>query len=147
MGLMMIVFCFSALKTQIRGPVKFESLAPDEITNGLIVDVTLYDNLGCYMEEYIENTSTPINITTSLYYVIWTGDDEADDYRYIGIKVPASEKNAMENMAEATYYGYEYSDPIRYSGVIRSMGLSDHHNPPYQRHQDRYDLCSETLYT
>lgn len=121
MVLSLILAYFSHLKAMKREPVKFESLAPDEISKDLIVDVTLYDNFGCFMEEYRNSQDTIIPIPTSLYYVIWTGDDKAEDYRYMGIKVPASDQEAMDEMAEAFYNGYGYSDPISYSGVIKRM--------------------------
>lgn len=121
MALGLILAYFSYSRAMKREPVKFESLAPDEISKDLFVDVTLYDNFGCYMEEQGYSEKTKMTYTTGLYYVIWTGDDKADNYRYMGIKVPASDRQAMEDMAEATYYGYEYSDPIRYSGVIKKM--------------------------
>ena len=119
-GIVLLVLEFSNVKSMIRGHVVFESLAPEEINSDLIVDVTLYDNFGCYMEEYEENTKTHSKRTTDLYYVIWTGDEYAEDFRYMGIKVPASDENAMEKMADASYYG-EYSDPIKYSGAINKM--------------------------
>lgn len=117
----LILAYFSHLKAVKREPVKFESLAPDEISKDLIVDVTLYDNFGCYMEEYQYTQGATIPLPTSLYYVIWTGDDKAEDYRYMGIKVPVSDQEAMDEMAEAFYNGYRYSDPISYSGVIKRM--------------------------
>ncbi|MDE6202370.1 MAG: hypothetical protein K2G19_02705, partial [Lachnospiraceae bacterium] len=73
-GIGMVGIEFSAMKALIRGNVQFESLAPEEIGNDLVVDVTLRDNFGCYMEEYEENTKTHRRRTTDLYYVIWTGD-------------------------------------------------------------------------
>lgn len=124
-GIGLIVLEFSNVKSLMRGHVEFESLAPDEINGDLIVDVTLYDNFGCYMEQYEENTKTHIQRTTDLYYVIWTGDDNAEDFRYMGIKVPVSEERAMEAMAEATY-NYEYSDPIHYSGAINKMTAEEY---------------------
>lgn len=120
-GIGLILLEFSNVKSLMRGHVVFESLAPDEINGDLIVDVTLYDNFGCYMEQYEENTKTHTRRTTDLYYVIWTGDDDAEDFRYMGIKIPVSDEKAMEDMAEATYYGDEYSNPIRYSGAINKM--------------------------
>lgn len=125
-GLGLIALEFSNVKSLIRGHVEFESLAPDEINGDLIVDVTLYDNFGCYMEQYEENTKTHTRRTTDLYYVIWTGDDNAEDFRYMGIKIPVSDEKAMEDMAEATYYGYEYSDPIRYSGAVNKMTAEEY---------------------
>lgn len=125
MGIGLLVMEFSNVKSLMRGHVVFESLAPEEISGDLIVDVTLYDNFGCYMEQYEENTKTHTRRTTDLYYVIWTGDDNAEDFRYMGIKVPASDENAMEKMAEATYYG-EYSDPIVYSGAVNKMTAEEY---------------------
>ena len=52
-GIGMVGIEFSAMKALIRGNVQFESLAPEEIGNDLVVDVTLRDNFGCYMEEYV----------------------------------------------------------------------------------------------
>lgn len=120
-GIGLIVLEFSNVKSLMRGHVVFESLSPEEINGDLIVDVTLYDNFGCYSEQYEENTKTHTRRTTDLYYVIWTGDDDAEDFRYMGIKVPVSDQRLMEEMADATYYGYEYSDPIRYSGAVNKM--------------------------
>ena len=119
-GIGLLVLEFSNVKSLLRGHVVFETLAPEEIDSDLIVDVTLYDNFGCYMEQYEENTKTHTRRTTDLYYVIWTGDENAEDFRYMGIKVPVTDENAMEKMAEATYYG-EYSDPISYSGAVNKM--------------------------
>ena len=124
-GIGMVGIEFSAMKALIRGNVQFESLAPEEIGNDLVVDVTLRDNFGCYMEEYEENTKTHRRRTTDLYYVIWTGDEDDEDFRYMGIKVPASDESAMERMAEATY-NYEISDPINYTGAIIKMSSEEH---------------------
>lgn len=124
-GITLLVLEASGIKALVRGNVVFETLAPEEINNDLLVDVTLYDNFGCYMEKYEENTSTHATRTTDLYYVIWTGDDNAEDFRYMGIEVPASDERAMEKMAEATYYG-EYSDPIKYTGAINKMSSEEY---------------------
>ena len=125
-GIGLILLEFSNVKSLMRGHVEFESLAPEEINGDLIVDVTLYDNFGCYMEQYEENTKTHTRRTTDLYYVIWTGDDDAEDFRYMGIKVPVSDEKAMEDMAEATYYGDAYPEPLRYSGAINKMTAEEY---------------------
>ena len=66
---------------------KFEDLAPEEIKNqNVTIDLTA--NFGSYLEEYSENTKTHKRTTTDLYYVIWTGDDEATEYKYMSVKVP-----------------------------------------------------------
>ena len=119
-GLVLIGVEFSNLKSLINGHVKFESLAPDEITEDLIVDASINVNFGCFAEYYEENTETHVTRTTDLYYVIWTGDEDDEEFRYMGIKVPVSDESAMEAMAEATYY-YEETETIEYSGAINKM--------------------------
>lgn len=119
-GIALIVLEFSNFISLMNGHVKFETLAPDEINENLIVDASINANFGCFIEEYEENTKTHVTRTTSLYYVIWTGDEDAEDFRYMGIKVPVADKSAMEDMAEATY-NYEYSDAIEYSGAVNKM--------------------------
>lgn len=119
-GLILIGVEFSNLKSLLNGHVKFETLTPEEISEDVIVDASINTNFGCFAEYYEENTDTHVTRTTDLYYIIWTGDEDDEDYRYIGIKVPVEDEDAMEAMAEATYY-YEYSDPIEYSGAINKM--------------------------
>lgn len=102
----------------------FEELEPDEIRNQLVkIDVTA--NFGCYMEEYSEDTSTHRRTTTYLYYVIWTGDDYATDFRYMTIKVPAKFESEMEAIAENTYNEI-YSDPQRFVGKIRRLSSEEY---------------------
>lgn len=120
-----LVFLFPKVMGAIKGNVAFETLSPDEIKENLLVEVTLDANFGCYIEEYEENTQTHYTRTTDLYYVIWTGDANATDYRYMGIKVPASDEKKMEAMAEATYNN-ESCDPIKYSGEIQKMPAEDY---------------------
>lgn len=119
-GIVLIVVEFSNFKSLMNGHVKFETLAPEEINEDLIVDASITANFGAFIEEYEENTKTHVTRTTSLYYIIWTGDEDAEDFRYMGVKVPVADESAMEAMAEATY-NYEYSDPIEYSGAINKM--------------------------
>ena len=119
-GIILIVVEFSNFRSLINGHVQFETLKPDEINEDLIVDASITVNFGAYMEEYEEDTTTHVTRTTDLYYVIWTGDEDDEDFRYMGIKVPAADENEMEAMAEATY-NYEYSDPMEYSGAINKM--------------------------
>lgn len=119
-GIVLIAVEFSNFKSLMNGHVQFETLAPEEINEDLIVDASITTNFGAFIEEYEENTKTHVTRTTSLYYIIWTGDEDAEDFRYMGIKVPVADESAMEAMAEATY-NYEYSDPIEYSGAINKM--------------------------
>lgn len=125
MGAVALVFLFPRLMEVLRGTAAFETLEPDEITDNMMVDVSIDVNFGCYMYEAEENTQTHRTRTTDLYYVIWTGDDNATDYRYMGIRVPVSDKNKMEEMAEAAYNEMR-SDPILYSGEIQKMPSEDY---------------------
>ena len=109
----------------VVGYADFESLEPDDIHSRIMVDVELTTNFGYFIEEYEENTDTHYRRTTDLYYVIWTGDDNAIDYRYMAIKVPVSYKSKMEEMADNTYEGY-LSDPISFSGKIRKMSSKEY---------------------
>ena len=123
-GIVLIGIEFSAVISMIKGHVKFETLEPEEIRADLIVDASIDVNFGGFMEEYEENTSTHFKRTTDIYYVIWTGDEDSEDYKYMGIKVPASDESKMEAMAEATY-NYEYSDPVKYTGAINKMSSTE----------------------
>lgn len=116
----------------VVGYTDFESLKPDQIHSRMMVDVDLSLNWGYFIEEYEENTSTHYRRTTDLYYVIMTGDwtgeyyvDDDFDFRYMAIKVPASYKNRMEEMADYTYEGY-LSEPISFTGEIRRMSSEDY---------------------
>lgn len=124
-GIVIIALHASDLLSLFKGHVKFEDLDPEEINASLIVDATIKENFGAYMERYEKNTKTNITRTTDLYYVIWTGDEYAIDYRYMGIKVPASYKSKMEAMAEATY-NYESSNPIEFSGAVNKMSSKEY---------------------
>lgn len=121
LGLFVLVLESTDLQSLMRGPVEFTNLAPDEIEERMIVEATIDANFGSFAEEYEENTETHVTKTTDLYYVIWTGDENAEDWRYMGIKVDASEESAMEAMAEETYnYGYA-AEPIEFAGAIDRM--------------------------
>ena len=119
-GIGLIVLEFSSVKGLLHGKVEFETLEPDEIVDGVVVEASIDTNFGAFLEEYETNTSTHVSRTTDLYYVIWTGDDNAEDYKFMAIKVPASQEKTMEAIADATYYE-EYIDPVNYSGAICKM--------------------------
>lgn len=104
----------------LKGHHQFEELTPYEIKGNMIVDVNLSVNLGPFIEEWEENTTTHVTKTTDMWYVIWTGDEDDMDYRFMGIKVPASEISKMDAMCEA-YYNGEAFDTIQYSGTIQKM--------------------------
>ncbi len=116
---------FSNIRSLLRGHVKFETLLPDEINGDLIVEASINTNFGAYMEEYSKNTKTNVTRTTDIYYVIWTGDDDSEDYKYMGIKVPASYGGQMDRMAEATY-NYEMSDTIHFTGAVNKMSSEEY---------------------
>lgn len=101
------------------GYVDFTQLAPDRIKSQL-VDFDLTENFGCYLEAYEENTKTHQTRTTHYYYLIWTGDENATDWRYMSIKVPASYGDRMDAITENTYNEIA-SDPIRFSGQIKKL--------------------------
>lgn len=104
------------------GYTTFEDLQPDKIHPGQLVDAHVTVNFGSCMEEYEYQESAPraTQKTTSLYYVIWTGDENAVDVRYMAIKVPVKYRSQMEDMYENTLAGY-YSDPITFSGEIKKL--------------------------
>ncbi len=123
-GIVLIALEFTNLLALLKGHVKFETLQPNEIKPNVIVDASIRINFGAFLEEYEENTKTHQTRTTHLYYVISTGTDESKEYRYIGIKVPASDMRKMDQMAEA-YANYESFDPIEHSGKIQKMTAED----------------------
>lgn len=123
-GAFLTVYYAKDVISTATGYEVFEQLEPDEIKNQLVeIDVTA--NFGCYMEEYSENTSTHRRTTTYLYYVIWTGDDYATDFRYMTIKVPARFESEMEAIAENTYNEL-YSDPQHFVGKIRKLDSEEY---------------------
>lgn len=119
-GLLFVVLELPNVFAIAKGHVQFEKLAVDEIEENVIVDTNTNVNFGAFLEEYEENTKTHVTRTTDMYYVIWTGDEDDVDYRFMAIKVPASDISRMEDMAEATYYE-EYVEPIQFSGAIKKM--------------------------
>lgn len=120
-GLFVFLVDITDLGTALHGPVDFASLQPHEITEGLYVEATLDANFGCFAEEYEENTETKEVRTTNLYYVIWTGDENTEDWRYMGIDVIVYEMDAMEAMAEETYSNGYAQTPLTYRGKIFKM--------------------------
>lgn len=108
----------------MTGYVQFEDLELDEIKNQLVkIDVdTVFD---CYLEEYSENTKTHHRTTTNLYYITWTGDEYATEYRYITIKVPVKYQDRMDEIMEDTYNGI-YSSPLTLTGKIEKLSAEDY---------------------
>lgn len=123
-GVFLGTYFLSDALSVVKGYVTFENLEPDEIKSQQVeIDVTA--NFGCYMEEYSENTTTHRRTTTYLYYVIWTGDENATDFRYMSIKVPARYESEMEEIAENTYNEL-YSEPLHFVGKIRKLSSEEY---------------------
>lgn len=118
-GIVLLYFSTGNFFRILKGHTAFEELLPGEISNQ-IVDASIKDNFGAFMEEYSKNTKTRVETSKAFYYVIWTGDDNAEDYRFMAIKVPASYEDEMEKMADNTY-NYMSSEPIEFSGSIEKM--------------------------
>jgi len=97
----------------------FEELEPEAIKNQN-VEFAMNANFGCYMEEYEYNEDTGRSKTLYLYYVIWTGDENATDFRYMSVKVPADMEKEMEEMCENSFNDM-YSEPINISGKIKKL--------------------------
>lgn len=124
-GIGLIVLEFSNLKSLLKGPVQFETLKPEEITEDLIVDASININFGAFMERYEKNTKTNVERTTDLYYVILTGDEYDDDFCFMGLKVSPTYMKRMDKMAEASYYG-EATETIKFSGAINKMDKDEY---------------------
>ena len=118
-GIALLYFFAGSFFRILKGHTVFEELEPNEISSQ-IVDASIKDNFGAFLEEYSKNTKTNIETSKAFYYVIWTGDDDAKDYRYMAIKVPASYEDEMEDMANNTY-NYMANEPIQFSGSIEKM--------------------------
>ena len=57
-GIVLIVFQFGNIQSLLKGPVKFESLSPEEIQDGVIVEASINTNFSWFAEEYEEDTLT-----------------------------------------------------------------------------------------
>lgn len=127
-GLLLLVLDYSNIRAHIFGNTKFEELKPDEVKSGLVVDVSLSANFGsyAYTEEKTVYNSLPVYSTvTAVNYVIWTGKTDMVTYKYMGIEVPISEEEVMDEIAEATY-NEEYVEPVQYSGIIQRMSSEEY---------------------
>ena len=103
----------------VTGYVDFSTLESDKISNQVVkLDPT--DTFGCYLEAYSENTKTHSRTTTDLYYVIWTGNDDSTDWRFMSIKVPPRYESQLEAMADATQNG-ETSKSMFFCGKIKKL--------------------------
>lgn len=103
------------------GYTDFTTLAPEEIRSQL-VDVELYQNMGCFMESGTQDKNTRRVSISHYYYIIYTGayDDPDTEYKFMAIKVPRDFGSKMDAMTEATYNGL-LSNPLSFSGKIRKF--------------------------
>ena len=118
-GANLIIFDVRDAYYSVFGCVDFTTLEPDEIKSQL-VEFDLTANFGCYLEEYEYNSDTYKRRTTSLYYIIWTGDDLSPDFRYMTVKVPASMQKSMDTMADKISEGLSAS-PVHIFGKIKKL--------------------------
>lgn len=123
------------------GYARFEALQPEKIRKQM-VDIELTVNFGCCIEEQEYGENSNVGKTTFLYYTIWTGDEAAEDFRYMAIKVPVSYRRQMEDMAELTAQGY-YADPLLLSGEITEM--DDEEYACFREYFDDYDFSEEDI--
>lgn len=109
-------------KASFNGFTPFKNLEPDEINNQ-IVEVSVTENYGCFMNEYTLYIIRFIPIRErpkKFYYIIQTGDPSSADRRFIAVKVPKKYRDRMDEMAENTYNGIT-SAPINFTGRICQM--------------------------
>lgn len=102
-----LIICFSPHE-------RFEELDYTEIKDGMIVDYTMTENFGAFMD-YTEDKKVK-----AVYYVIWTGDAYADDYRFMAIKVDPKYEDQLDQMAMDFSEGKD-TTPIEFSGTIVKM--------------------------
>lgn len=124
-GIAMLVFQGKQAIYTIIGYADFASLEPGEIKNQ-IVDVKLDTNFGAYVETYETKSGSNRRTTVNVSYVILTGDENSTEYCFMGIKVPASFVDSMDEMAELNYNGYYADEPLYLSGEIRKIDAEDY---------------------
>lgn len=137
-GLGLVIFRAQATFYTVFGYAEFEKLKPEEIKSQL-VDVKMTLNYGYFGEEYETKSNSTYRKTTHYYCVIVTGDEDTivntDDFFLMGIKVPASYEDQLDQIMENTYEGY-LSNPLSLSGKIRK--LSDEEYRYYKKFFTEY---------
>lgn len=103
--------------------VIFDQLTPYEISDQR-VEVNLTASFGCFLEQYSENSTTKKQTTDYLYYVIYTGDDFATDFRYMAIRVPVKFEAQMEKLTEETY-SEDAAEALHFVGDIRRLSAEE----------------------
>lgn len=124
LGIALILVMLVPLGTLIKGPVAFEELRPDDIGPHLFVKATIDMSYGGYAEKKMQQSGSSQNKSTEFYYVIRTGNDDAEYFKYMGIGVGPYLGTRMDDMSENTYRGTT-SSPVKVEGVIRRMTLDE----------------------
>lgn len=106
-----MILCYSKHET-------FENLEWQSIHDGMMVDINMTENFGCCAEKYSEKATK--KTTTDLYYVVWTGNEYVEDYRYMCVVVQPKYESQLDQMAE-DYYNGKTTTPVQFSGTIRKM--------------------------
>lgn len=123
-GIVLLVLQGSQAFYAITGPRTFEDLAPDEIHNHMIVNVTLSGLISAdyYSYEYQATSGGTSLGNTAYYYVIFTGDQSENiDRVFLGIKVPARYRKDIEELAEYFYENGWSPTPLKFKGEVRKM--------------------------
>lgn len=123
-GLVLTVWHAMNVYYVFAGYADFSELRPEQIRSQL-VEVDVKANYDYFMSEYEYNSKTKQSRTTHYYYVIYTGDENDMDYRYMSIKVPAQYQRRMDEMKENTFQQM-LSDPIHFRGKIRKLDSEEY---------------------
>lgn len=97
---------------------QFETLAWEDIHEDMMVDIDMKENFGCCAEKYSEKGGK--RTTTDLYYVVWTGNEYVEDFRYMSIVVQPKYGDQLDQMASDFIDGKE-TTTVKFSGTIRKM--------------------------
>lgn len=119
-----VLFIFGVIKDN-SNYVSFESLQPNQISNQN-VEFNIYDAYGCAIEETSYNKKTKVETTTYLYYVILTGDLDAEDCRYMCVKVPVKYQDKFEKIVDLTYNGQLAEEPFHGFGKINAIDSEEY---------------------
>lgn len=119
-GAALLIICGPRAFHAVTGYQNFLELKPEEIKPGQIVEVDLYATLGCYAEMYEQKEGSSYKKTTDLYYAIFTGDENDEDYRIMSVKVPAILEKDMEKLYN-DYWDDGIADTVYLCGTIKKL--------------------------
>ena len=118
-GAVMVGLMATNMYHVVFGYADFEKLEPDEIKSQL-VEYDIQYNYGSFMSESEYNKNTSRKTLKYVYYLIATGDEYVEDYRFMAIKAPASYKSSMDKMADNTE-NWITSKAIHVTGKIQKL--------------------------